>query len=170
MRVRKHDPSAAAMASIERAAPDLLVTDVCMEGIDGLQLIEWTRRFDPRVVRARLRARAHPGNHPEHRARPEQRERAQRGHRDSERRGAVRRGVEVLVLRVRVVVRVVVGRGHRADVAFEVRGVAPTLRGSRGARVPAARVVFRVAPTLRGSRGARVPAPSFGGGLSLIHI
>ncbi len=54
LRARGHDASAvhdasAAMASIERAAPDLLVTDVCMEGIDGLQLIEWTRRYDPRI-------------------------------------------------------------------------------------------------------------------------
>ncbi|MFO0645918.1 MAG: response regulator, partial [Polyangiales bacterium] len=54
LRARGHDVSAvhdasAAMASIERAAPDLLVTDVCMEGVDGLQLIEWTRRYDPRI-------------------------------------------------------------------------------------------------------------------------
>ncbi len=44
-----HD-ARAAMASIEASAPDLLVTDVCMEGVDGLELIEWTRRFDPRIT------------------------------------------------------------------------------------------------------------------------
>ncbi len=52
---RGHDATAvhdarAAMEAIERAPPDLLVTDVCMEGIDGLQLIEWARRHDPRIA------------------------------------------------------------------------------------------------------------------------
>jgi DNA-binding NtrC family response regulator len=54
LRSRGHDVSAvhdarAAMASIEQSPPDLLVTDVCMEGVDGLQLIEWTHRHDPRI-------------------------------------------------------------------------------------------------------------------------
>jgi DNA-binding NtrC family response regulator len=44
-----HD-ARAAMRSIEASPPDLLVTDVCMQGVDGLELIEWTRRFDPRVT------------------------------------------------------------------------------------------------------------------------
>ncbi len=54
LRARGHDVTAvhdarAAMASVEQQAPDLLITDVCMEGIDGLQLIEWARRHDPRI-------------------------------------------------------------------------------------------------------------------------
>ena len=54
LRARGHDvtavhDAAAAMASIEQSPPDLLVTDVCMEGVDGLALIEWTRRYDPRI-------------------------------------------------------------------------------------------------------------------------
>ena len=50
-----HDATAvhdarAAMAAIEASSPDLLVTDVCMEGTDGIELVEWTRRFDPRIT------------------------------------------------------------------------------------------------------------------------
>jgi DNA-binding NtrC family response regulator len=44
-----HD-ARSAMTSIELSPPNLLITDVCMEGIDGLELIEWTRRFDPRIT------------------------------------------------------------------------------------------------------------------------
>ncbi len=45
----QHD-IASAQRAIEGAAPDLLVTDVCIEGTDGIDLIGWTRRFDPRVA------------------------------------------------------------------------------------------------------------------------
>ncbi|MBL8601404.1 MAG: sigma-54-dependent Fis family transcriptional regulator [Myxococcales bacterium] len=50
-----HDASAchaatSAMASIEETTPDLVVTDVHMEGTDGIALIEWVRGFDPRVA------------------------------------------------------------------------------------------------------------------------
>jgi DNA-binding NtrC family response regulator len=42
--------TADAQRAIEEAAPDLLVTDVCMAGADGIELVGWTRRFDPRVA------------------------------------------------------------------------------------------------------------------------
>ena len=48
--VRVCHSGAAAMRAIEDEPPDLLITDVCMEGVDGLELIDWVRRFDPRVA------------------------------------------------------------------------------------------------------------------------
>ena len=54
--------AASALAAVEERAPDVVITDMNMAGMDGFELIERVRAFDPRVAVIAITAFAMKGD------------------------------------------------------------------------------------------------------------